>query len=212
MSNMLITQKVSSEKLIILKSWKNPFEELSISEIMQAIGKKSKPWVFNALELFTEKNLLVKSRKGNINLYSLNLNTPLLTQTLQFIDIRELYNFSHLDIIQKTINKIPINTYCLLIFGSYASGKQNKQSDLDACFLIENKEIEGKIKPYFNDIKLITHISIDEHYITFADFIKMLLREEENLAKQIFRNNKIFFNPDIYYQLIKEAYKNGFRA
>ena len=44
------------------------------------------------------------------------------------------------------------------------------------------------------------------------DFIKMLLRDEENLAKQIFRNHILFFNPDIYYKLMMEAHKNGFRT
>jgi hypothetical protein len=71
--------------------------------------------------------------------------------------------------------------------------------------------VEKKIKPYFNEVKLNYPVSIDEHYITFNDFIKMLLREEENLGKQIFRKQKLFYNADIYYQLIKWAHKNGFR-
>lgn len=99
----------------------------------------------------------------------------------------------------------------VIIFGSYATSKQTKSSDLDICILIENKEIEKKIKPYINEIKLNHTIKLDEHYITLKDFIKMLLREEENLAKQIFINHKLFYNSDIYYQTIKEAHKNGFR-
>ncbi|MEK0336571.1 MAG: hypothetical protein QQN41_03950, partial [Nitrosopumilus sp.] len=83
--------------------------------------------------------------------------------------------------------------------------------DIDICFLIENKQTEKRIKPYFNEVKLNHAANIDAHYIAFNDFVKMLLREEENLGKQIFRNHKIFFNADIYYQLIKRAHKNGFR-
>jgi hypothetical protein len=41
--------------------------------------------------------------------------------------------------------------------------------------------------------------------------MKMLLRNEENLGKQIFRNHMLFFNPDIYYRLIRKAHKHGFR-
>ena len=77
--------------------------------------------------------------------------------------------------------------------------------------LIDNKETEKKIKPYVNEIKLNYPIKIDEHYVTFEDFVKMLLREEENLAKQIFIKHRLFYNADIYYQLLKEAYKDGFR-
>ena len=98
-----------------------------------------------------------------------------------------------------------------MVFGSYAKNKQTKKSDLDICFLIENIQSEKKIKPYFNDVKLNYPVSIDKHYVTFNDFVKMLLREEENLGKQIFSEQKLFYNADIYYQLIKEAYKHGFR-
>ena len=89
--------------------------------------------------------------------------------------------------------------------------KQGKESDLDICFLIENKQAEKKIKSYFDEVKLNYAIEADDHYITFSDFIKMLLRDEENLGKQIYRKRKLFYNSDIYYQLIKEAHKNGFK-
>src|SRR3989344_1292362 len=205
-------KKTNNKKLKLLEAWKNPFAELTIAEIMHLTGKNSKPWVFNSLKLLTESQLIIQERKGNLNLYHLDLNNPLLIQTLQFLEAESSYNFPHLSLIKETINKLPLSTYCLIIFGSYSNNTQKKASDLDVCFLIESQDAEKKIKPYFNDIKLSSPVNIDEHYITFADFIKMLLRGEENLAKQIFRNHKIFFNPCIYYQLIKEAYKHGFRA
>ena len=203
---------LSNKKIMLLEAWKsNPFAEFSTAEIMALLKKKSKPWVFNALTLLTKNNLLIKRRKSNLHLYSLKLYNPLLIQTMQYLEAQNIYDFSQLNIITETINRIPLKTYCLLVFGSYASNTHTQKSDLDICLLIEKKTIEKKIKPYLNEIKLSHAIDIDEHYITFDDFIKMLLRDEENLGKQIFKNHKLFFNVDIYYQLIKEAYKNGFR-
>ena len=43
------------------------------------------------------------------------------------------------------------------------------------------------IRPYFSDIRLASAVDIDEHYIIFDDFVKMLLREEENLANLRFQ-------------------------
>lgn len=200
-------------QLELLESWsKDLFAELSISEIMKISGKKTKPWVFNSLKMLEKKNLLIGKKKGNINLYSLNLENPLLFQTLQFLECQKSYNFSRIGVITEAVNKIPIKAYCLLVFGSYSAGKQKSSSDLDICFLVESKEIEKKIKPYFNDVKINHAVQIDEHYITFEEFVEMLLRDEESLGKQIFRNHKLFFNPDIYYKLVMEAHKNGFRA
>ncbi len=203
---------INNEKIKLLNVWRNNlFSELSISEIMEISKKKTKPWVFNSLKLLVKSKFLLLKNKGNLGIYSLNLENPLLIQTLQYIEAQNSLEFPELNIIINTIKKIPKKNYCLLIFGSYAEGKATKKSDLDICFLIENKLTEKEIKPYFNEVKLNSIVSIDEHYVTFSDFVKMLLREEENLGKQIFRKHKLFYNSDIYYKLIKEAYKNGFR-
>jgi len=203
---------ISNKKIRLLEAWKNNlFAELSIAEIMKILRKRTKTWIFNALKLLTKNKLLISKRIGNLDIYSLNLGNPLLIQTLQYLEAQDSLDFPRLGIVTETINKIPIKNYCLAVFGSYAEDKPKPDSDLDICFLIESKQAEKEIKPYFNEVKLNHDINIDEHYIIFNDFIKMLLREEENLGKQIFRNHILFYNADIYYQLIKEAYKNGFR-
>lgn len=203
---------ISNEKIRLLEVWrKNPFRELSISEIMKESKKKTKTWVFNALKLLVKNNILNSTRKANLDIYSLNLENPSSLQFLQYLESQNNLNFSQIKIISEIIEKIPIKNYSIIIFGSYADNKQIKNSDLDICLLIENKEVEKRIKPYINEIKLNHAAKIDEHYITFEDFIKMLLRDEENLAKQIFIKRMLFYNSEIYYQLLKEAKKNGFR-
>lgn len=201
-----------NEQLGILEAWrKNPFVELSIAEIMDSLNKNTKTWIFNNLKLLVKQDILKSLRKANLDIYSLNLSNPNSFQLLQSLESRENLTFPKIDIISELIEKIPIKNYSLIVFGSYANNKQTKNSDLDICILVEKKELEKKIKPYINEIKLNHSIKIDEHYITFGDFVKMLLRDEGNLAKQIFIKHRLFYNTDIYYQLIKEAYKNGFR-
>ena len=203
---------LSNEKIKLLEVWKNDlFNEFSISEIMKLSKKKTKTWVFNSLKLLTKYNIIESKRKANLNLYKLNLKNPLLFQLLQYLEVQNNFKFQKLEIISEIINKLPIKNYSLIVFGSYVDNKQTKNSDLDICFLIENKQSEKKIKPYLTEIKLNYLTKIDEHYIIFNDFVKMLLSDDENLGKQIFRKHKIFFNSDIYYQLVKEAHKNGFR-
>ena len=203
---------ISNEKIRLLEVWrKNPFKELSVSEIMKESKKETKTWVFNSLKLLVNNNLLKSTRKANLDIYNLNLENPLSLQFLQYLEAQNNLNFSQLKIISEVIEKIPIKNYSIMVFGSYAENKQTKNSDLDICILIDNKEVEKKIKPYINETKLNHSIKIDEHYIIFEDFAKMLLREEENLAKQIFIKRRLFYNSEIYYQLLKEAYKYGFR-
>lgn len=203
---------MNNKKIKLLRVWAvSLFAELSISEIMRIANKNTKPWVFNTLKLLVKNKILTSKRKGNLDIYGLNIKNPLAMQMVQYSEIQENINFQQLELIWEIIEKVLAKSYSLLVFGSYANNKQRKNSDIDICFLIENKDLEKKIKPYVNDIKLNHIIKIDDHYITFEDFVKMLLNNEENISKQIFRKRKIFYNGDIYYQLIKRAYDNGFR-
>lgn len=204
---------ISNEKLRILSVWKdNLFESYSVSEIMQISKKSTKPWVFSALKLLAKNNLLVSQRKGNMDIYRLNMGNPYAWQMMQYLETQESLEFQFLSLISEAIRAIPIKNYCIIIFGSYAEGLQKKGSDLDICFLVENEIQEKKIKPYMSEIKLNYSVHIDEHYITFEDFMKMLLRPEENLAKQILIKHKLFFNADIYYNLIMGAHEHGFKG
>jgi len=200
------------EKIKLLNIWKdNIFEEFSISEVMSLSKKETKTWVFNTLKIFAKHNLINCRRKGNINLYILNISNPLVLHLLQFLEVQENLDFKEIKLISDIIENIPIKNCSILIFGSYANKKQSPNSDLDICFLVENRLIEKKLKSHINEIKLNYKIKIDDNYIIFKDFIRMLINKEENLGKQIFRKHKLFYNPDIYYELIKEAYKHGFR-
>lgn len=203
---------IQNEKLKLLNVWKNnPFAEFSVSEIMKISKKNTKTWVFNSLKELVKVKILISKRKGNLDIYSLNSSNPNTIQFLIYLETQDNVSFPQLELISEIIEKVPIKNYSLIVFGSFTNNEQTKTSDIDICLLIENKETEKKIKPYMNEIKLNYPIKIDAHYITFEDFVKMLNREEENLGKQIFRKHKTFYNAQIYYQLIKEAYKNGFR-
>ena len=203
---------ISNEKIKLLEVWKkNPFDEFSISEIMNLAKKRTKTWVFNALKLFVKYKILKAKRKGNLDIYSLNASNPVSMQFLQFLDTQANIGFDNIELISEIIQAMPIKNYCLIVFGSHAEGKEEKNSDIDICILLENNDLEKMIKPHMNDIKMNYTVKIDDHYITFGDFTKMLLRKDENLGKQIFRKHKLFYNADIYYRLIKEAYENGFR-
>jgi predicted nucleotidyltransferase len=203
---------IQNRRIELLEAWKDRlFQELSISEIMKITGKNTKPWVFNSLKELEKSRLLVSERKGNLDLYGLNLENPFLIHALQYLESQRHLDFPRLDMIMEIIGKVPVKGYCLLVFGSYAQNRQTSKSDLDMCFLIESQQMQKRIIPYLEEVKLNHKTGIDEHYVTFEDFMKMLLRNEENLGKQIFRNHMLFFNPDIYYRLIRKAHKHGFR-
>jgi predicted nucleotidyltransferase len=189
-----------------------PFSEMSISEIMKKSGKKSKTWVFKVLGSLEKEGALKMNRKGNVNLYRANLDSPAIIGKFLLIENLKLAGSGQQDIISRIVSSIPVKNYCLIIFGSYAEGKQKPGSDIDICFLSDSGEMEKKIRPYMNEIKLKSNARIDEHYITHQEFMEMLRRDEENLGKQIYKKHILAFNGAIFYEAIREAGRNGFQG
>ena len=201
----------STEEFEILANFKRkPFYDFGISEIMKLSKKKSKPWVFNTLTRFEKDGLIVKKRKGNMNLYRASIKNPSLIGCFMFMECLKLQKMKHNIIIAKLIESIPLKNYCLIVFGSYANKTQKTDSDLDVCFLTDNEKSAKKLKSYINEVKSKSPVSIDENIITFNEFVEMLLETEENLGKQIYKNHIIAFNGNIFYELAKGANKRGF--
>lgn len=189
---------VPLEQVRLLEAWRNElFEELSIAEVMDISKKRTKPWVFNSLKALAKNELITTRRKANINLYRLNLDNPFLIQTLQYLEAQSNSDLPYLSVISGLIINIPIGGYCLLAF---EDGRE-----LKICFLVDDKEMERGIR------KCADKVSFKVCYILFDDFVGMLLKDGENIAKRIFSDHKLFFNADIFYGLVKEAHKNGFR-
>ena len=79
---------------------------------------------------------------------------------------------------------------------------------MDIAVIIDKENI--KIKPYIEKVARKEIITIDYHIIEKGEFKEMLLREEENLGKEIYRKHLIIWGGNAYYELIREAGENGF--
>jgi len=61
-------------------------------------------------------------------------------------------------------------------------------------------------------MELKSALNIDGHVIAQKEFLEMLKVDYENLGKEIARKHLILKNPAIFYSLIKEGIKNGFKV
>ena len=196
---------------------KNPLKELTFNDVMEISGKKSRNWVFNVLKEFVNEGVLIKKKINNSFLYKANLNSPLLLSYFHIFDFADAHvknsklPFEPILEILHNVQKIT-PFFILLVFGSYVTKKNKKDSDIDIAFIVESDDTGNKIKPYIEQIVRRITQKIDYHIITKYDFKEMLLREEENLGKEIYRQHFIIWGNDQYYELIREAEENGFKG
>jgi predicted nucleotidyltransferase len=191
---------------------KSPFKEYTFKEFREMSNQKSVSLVQNSIKAFIKEDLLKESSIGTSKVYNLNHNNK---RVYSYFDLAIkdslLKNVKYsIDLLQEALEKHTF-FYSIVIFGSYAVGEQKKDSDLDIAVFIEKEEQRKIVEASIKSIQLTSFLKVDGHVITSEEFFQMLKIESENLGKQIARKHLIIHNPSIFYSLLKEGIKNGFK-
>ena len=191
---------------------KNILKEYSIKEIKESCGEKSNNAISLALKKFKDENLVKEKRVGRSLLYTLNIENELVFNYIQLINTKKIPKLA-LRAIERVKEDVEKHTsfFSIVIFGSYATGKQTKDSDLDIAVFIEEESKRKIIESALKSSELKTPLRIHGHVISKDEFLEMLKVDEENLGKQIVRKHLSIHNPHIFYSLLKKGIKNGFR-
>lgn len=205
---------ITEKQLKIFEAFaKRPFAELTRKQIKKETKQKSNNALALAINRLKKEEIVTERKIGKNGILMLNMANDM---TVQYI---ALSNNKRIDKTAKTAIKriteeITAITpfYSLAIFGSYASNEQKKSSDLDIAIFIEEESKRKKIEAALNSAKMKTLIKIDSYTIPKKEMIEMLTNDEENLGKQIARKHLAVHNPHIFYDIIKEGIRHGFRA
>jgi predicted nucleotidyltransferase len=191
---------------------KNTYKEYTYKEIKGLAEEKSNSVVQNSIKAFLKEDLIKERAIGTSKLYLINHENE--KSYLYF----EAYNKENLPkIVLKALKELKneldrqTSFYSVVIFGSYAIGEQRKDSDLDIAVIIDPEEKRKVIEAVFNAVDLKSFVKIHGHVITKAEFLEMLKVDYANLGKEIARKHLIIYNPSIFYSVLKEGVKNGFR-
>ena len=191
---------------------RNMLKEYSIKEIKEGCGEKSNNALALALKKFKEEDIVKERRVGRSLLYTLNTDNELIFNYIQLINVKKLPKVV-LRAIQRIKEEVERHTsfFSIVIFGSYAIGKQTKDSDLDVAVFIEKDKNRKNIELALRSSELKTPLKIHGHVISKDELLEMLKIYEENLGKQIARKHLSICNSHIFYSLLKKGIKNGFR-
>ncbi len=191
---------------------KYPFKERTRHEIKSLIKEKSNNALSLAFSRFKKENLLIEKKVGKSSLYTLNIENDLVNYYIALCNDKRMKQpvKKAVEYIKEEVRKTT-PFFSIVIFGSYAVNEEKKGSDLDIGVFIENKEIVKEIKRNLNTAELKSLLKLDTHIITRAEMIEMLTNDEENMGKQIARKHLAAYNHQLFYDLLKEGMKHGFR-
>lgn len=190
----------------------NILKEYGFREIAKLTHEKSHNALQIALKEFTKQGIVTERKVGTSKLYKLNLNNEMSFDYISLIKYRNIPSEAvySIEALKKEIEKYTL-FYSLVIFGSYASGKQTKSSDLDIAILLPDNKQEKNIKIALNLAKTSAVIPIHAEIITHNDFFEMLINKQANVGKEIALKHRIVHNINIFYKIIKEAIEYGFQ-
>lgn len=198
---------LTKEQLNILSVFKKSlFASLTFKQIKQQSRQKSNNVVQIALKEFQKQDLVKTKETGDVTTYSLDLNNNLTLSYLSLINESEI-NKSKIpkNILEDIKNRVFKHTefFILIVFGSYAKSEATKKSDLDIAVIAESEQTKKEFAPFLETIKRREIIPIDYHIFTRVEFLEMLKADFENIGKQIFKNNIVYYGYITYCNLIK---------
>ena len=190
---------------------RKPYKEFTYKEIKEFSKEKSNSIIQKAISKFLEENLINKRKVGNIILYNLNFENNTIFSYFDILLKESLPNIAKkaLEKIKKEIKDIEFLS--IIIFGSYAEGKQTKKSDLDIAMFVSSKKDKRKCELSLKAAKLKIILNIDYHVFTKNEMLQMLKDKHENLGKQIAYKHLTIHNSAIFYSIIQEGIDNGFK-
>lgn len=186
-------------------------KSIFLSETIRKISvilNKDYPTVYNAIKELEKGNILKIKKIGKSNVCEFSFSQEAIS-TLSFLEEQKALS-SKIPNIQTILEFKEFLDNIIIITGSYASGKQTKNSDID--LVIITKENPDQKQRLLENLTDLMHPKVHPIVISYKDFVDMLLSKEENFGKEIFKNKLLFRNASRYYNLINEAIENGFKG
>lgn len=173
--------------------------EFSIRNISQNISADYKT-VHGVMQELIKNDLVHAKKIGQTVLCSINqkeFNADIFRAELSRRE--ELLKNKDLSSMYSYFESLKEPFFVLLLFGSYASGKNRKGSDIDLMLITDNEDTKKKIKSKVNLIPLEIHLT----EVNSREFVSMLKTTEFNVGKEAFYNNVILYGIEDYYRIIQ---------
>lgn len=174
------------------------FGRYTIRELMKKTGRKTYPWIFNAVKKLGKMGILKIEVKGKSNICSINLSSQLAVSYLALLDETEAAS-RKMPKASEFLEGVPTPFFTFILGGRPESFCVIADDCADTRRIRE--ALGSRVAP---GSKLLV--------VRKSEFLQMLLSREPNLAKLLFRNRLILFGAKNYYLIIREAIEHGFRG
>jgi predicted nucleotidyltransferase len=192
---------------------RNPFGEFTRTQIKREAKENSNNAIARTINRLLEEGIVKEKKVGRSGLLNLDMDK---NATINYIAQCNTMRLDHIASMSVTrmMSAVDAHTpfYSLVVFGSYSIGLQQKDSDLDIAVFIDDLTDRRAIEVAINTASVLSLLELDAHVIPRSEMHEMLTNDEENLGKQIARKHMAISNQRLFYGLIQEGIRRGFRT
>ncbi|MFH1275916.1 MAG: nucleotidyltransferase domain-containing protein [Candidatus Woesearchaeota archaeon] len=191
---------VNEEKEILRFLIEHKEQKFSINQITKArkINYKSAYQNINKLE---KRGVILAEKLGNITLCSFNYKFDPLVFNVEWERSEDIQKNKIIKSISRDLKEVEVPFFTALLFGSYAKGTQNKNSDIDILIIIDDMKDFENIRLTMSILPFNIHIV----NVTSNEFLSMVKSKEFSVIEEVKKNNIILFGIENYYNLIKNV-------
>lgn len=163
----------------------NPNRDFHLRELSRKINI-TPIYVKKELQNLKELNLVLESKKANLNLFKINKNSPLFSELKNIFFKTEFLS----EIIRKSIKKLEIDF--AFIYGSFAKGVESEESDVD-LFVVGSVNEDELVKIVQ---RIEKKVGREVNYILWKKSLFVKRARKHHLLNEIAKNSVIMLVGD----------------
>ena len=177
-------------------------EKFSIKEISEAI-KKPYPLIHKSVNQIIQQNFLIKDNKKLISLnYKKNISEIAYIESIRKEEF--LKNKTLKIIAEDILDKINLDFFIMLIFGSAVNSKEPR--DIDILIIIQDKQKISEVEKIILNVLSNFSKKFDINVISAESAYSMLSKREEiNILNETLNKHILLFGAENYYRILKNA-------
>lgn len=191
-----------------------PFKQFSIADIEKLLKLSHHP-TYRRIKILEKEKILTKQN----NKYKINFSNGLVPKILELLAVKEKEEFllknMNLNEPLKKLEKISLKTKgieYIILFGSYATNKTTKYSDVDLFIVIDKKNFKNTKKTIEDTISFIETTYFLRKCIFSPIFateenVKDMLNNRKEIMRDIIEHGIVIYGENNYYNTLSSMIK-----
>ena len=209
--NVILGEIMETELKIIGVYEKDHVKGISMNEMARNLGL-TYSYLYKNVQNMIRENILISKRIGRSTICSINIENRKARLLLSLASQKKTDSFLSKNkvlskMLEEAVQRLGQKTktlYSIILFGSYAKGREKKASDIDLLIIMSEKEDEA-VHEELNTIETRYGKAINPVIVDQEIFKKMAGSKDQNVVKEAIIDKVVLYGFEHFWELLSEV-------